>query len=39
MTKRKQTNNSVLITPALLIAVSDSKEKDKIIKIVTNLIK
>ena len=34
----KKINDNALVALALLIAVSDSKEKDKIIKIVTNLL-
>jgi len=37
-TGEKKINDNALVALALLIAVSDSKEKDKIIKIVTNIL-
>jgi hypothetical protein len=39
MIKRRQINNCAFTALAFLIAVSDPKEKDKLIKIVTNLLK
>ena len=38
-TGEKKINDNALTALSLLIAVSDPKEKDKIIKIVTNLLK